>query len=113
MSTYDVSPLRADWLRSAACATRPGLPWTEDTDTVPEVAVEQMKAVCMACPVRSLCDLYVVALDVSGGFWAGRDRDPELPDRLAAQSVEWLPVKDKRGFLVAEQAALSLLDGAA
>lgn len=95
-------------LTGAACVSAPGLPWTTDTDEVPDVVVDQMRDVCMACPVRAWCDAQATYLDVTGGFWAGRDRDPELPERIAARAVEWLPVKDRSGFVIGEQAALTL-----
>jgi hypothetical protein len=97
---------RQGWMASGACVTTaPGLPWTTDTDELPTVVVDLMKATCAACPVRALCDLYVVAAEVEGGFWAGRDRDPHKP----WEGVEWVPVERRSGRVLDEQGTLPLV----
>jgi len=105
---------RQGWMASGSCVTTaPGLPWTTDIDDLPTVVVDVMRATCAACPVRALCDLY--AEDVEGGFWAGRDRDPEHGAEAALwASVEWVPVTSPAGRMLGAQAALPLsLGGAA
>jgi len=108
---------RQAWMASGSCVTTaPGLPWTTDTDELPTVVVDLMAATCAGCPVRALCDLYAVAAEVEGGFWAGRDRDPEHGRQAALwASVEWVPVTGPAGRVLGSQAALPLdmLGGAA
>jgi hypothetical protein len=80
---------RADttWMRAAACASPPhrGLPWLDDTRTVPPVLVDVMGDVCGGCPVLATCAGYTAAAGVTGGFWAGADRDLLRPARLVVQ----------------------------
>lgn len=66
------------WMTDAACATRESrdLPWTTDTALLPPVVVEIMKDTCDDCVVRSACNSYAFKR-VSGGMWAGIDRDPD------------------------------------
>lgn len=66
----------------AACVRRPDLPWTSDAEHVTPWQVLTMVAVCDACPAFTECRRAVDALAITGGFWAGRDRDPN-----AAQPV--------------------------
>ncbi len=72
----------ARWMPSAACVTRPDLPWTTDTVPSTRVAVRTMESVCASCPVRNHCAAYAVEARVTGGFWAGHDRDLLAPRRL-------------------------------
>ena len=70
-----------NWMDDAACA-RPahrGLPWLDDAHTIPPVLVDLMGDVCATCPVLAGCAGYVTQADVTGGFWAGADRDPLAP----------------------------------
>jgi hypothetical protein len=107
------------WMASGLCVatTARRLPWTTDAVDLPPVVVDVMRSTCAACPVRTLCDQYAAA--ARGGFWAGADRDPWgdaylwQPDPW--QAVEWLPVEDKTGHVMVEQAALpfDVLGGAA
>jgi hypothetical protein len=93
------------WMRDAACV--PGLPWTTDTadvERLPVVLVDLMRATCEGCPVRAACEDYVSREEISGGWWAGADRDPEAVWAL----VEWVPVTGPGGRLVGEQAILPL-----
>jgi len=95
-----------DWMRQAACARHPDLPWTTDTDDlhrVPEVVVRVMLDTCAACPVRAECEAYARDTCVTGGWWAGIDRDPFA--RMWAR-VEWEPVRDRSGREVAAQGVL-------
>ena len=66
------------WMNQAACAAREarGLPWTTDTELLPSVVVEIMTETCDGCVVRSACNAYAILERVSGGMWAGIDRDP-------------------------------------
>lgn len=70
------------WMIGAACATRPDLPWV--ADDAPTGVIERMADVCRGCPVMAACDAFVntmagTKLDVGGGFWAGKYRNP-APD---------------------------------
>lgn len=38
---------------------------------------------CQSCPVLQECSAYALLNKVSGGFWAGRHRDPFAPEQLA------------------------------
>jgi hypothetical protein len=93
-----------DWMREAACSRFPHFPWTADTGTAPDVLVDLMREVCAGCPVADACAAYVQTAKVTGGWWAGEDRDPEA----IWHQVEWLPVIGRSGRLLGEQAALPL-----
>lgn len=68
------------WTAAAACARRTDLPWTRDAADVTPWQAETMRVVCRACPVLLDCLAAVDELDVTGGWWAGADRDPHTPD---------------------------------
>jgi hypothetical protein len=93
-----------DWMSDAACARIPHLPWTTDTHRAPDVLVDIMREVCAACPVAAACAAYVDTASITGGWWAGEDRDPEA----IWHRIEWVPVLGRKGRLLAEQAALPL-----
>jgi len=69
-----MTPRREAWMSRAWCARVPDLPWRTDTDRLPRRLIEQMAAICGACPVRTDCAAYAEEHDVTGGFWAGHDR---------------------------------------
>ena len=69
----------AAWMTDAACAGRPELRWITDTADLAPGDADAMAAVCAGCPVRAACVAYVRASGVTGGTWAGRDRDPHAP----------------------------------
>ena len=137
----------ASWMDRAACANRPDLPWTLDAADVTPWQAASMRAVCDACPVLFDCLAAVDDLDVTGGWWAGNDRDPlactghlnppawarqpdpaqvscrepvqrpaapataaDIPPSPAASlaPVAWVPVRGRRGRVLAEQAAFCL-----
>ncbi|MCH8611900.1 WhiB family transcriptional regulator [Arsenicicoccus dermatophilus] len=120
MTTHDTP-----WAASAACATRLDLPWLSDhADTTPWDA-EAMRGVCAACPVVLDCLAAVHALDITGGWWAGADRDPHAhtadtapawathtPDQPVAGTA-WEPITTRRGRVVGAQGAMPLLGRAA
>lgn len=91
------------WMPSAACLTRPDLPWTTDTSTSTRAAVRAMERVCAACSVRNHCAAYAVEAHVTGGFWAGRDRDNLTPRRFDTAGTPYqpalpgLPASPRRG----------------
>ena len=93
-----------DWMSDAACARCAALPWSADTGTAPDVLVDLMREVCAGCPVANACAAYVETGNITGGWWAGEDRDPEA----IWLQVEWLPVIGRSGRLLGEQAALPL-----
>lgn len=64
------------WMRLAACPSRLDLPWLADTEQVSAWEVIGMRSVCATCPVFVLCRAHVHATGVTGGWWAGTDRDP-------------------------------------
>lgn len=99
------------WTTRAACAGRPDLPWTTDTAGLTAGQVEAMRAVCHTCPVMFECLAAVDALDITGGWWAGADRDPyaapiPAPEWVSAAGVVWDPVQAPAGCArLTEQAA--------
>lgn len=106
MTTTDTA-----WMRQAACAARPELPWTTDTTDLTPAQVEAMRAVCDDCPALGDCVATVDALDITGGWWAGTDRDPyaapiPAPEWVSAAGVVWDPVQAPAGCArLTEQAA--------
>lgn len=85
-------PLR--WTGHAACLDAPDLPWTHDDPSPSDVAA--MAAVCRSCPVRLACAAYATTDGVTGGFWAGQDRDLDRDDTdaepvrsVAADAGHW------------------------
>ena len=93
-----------DWMSQAACARFPDLPWIADTNRAPDVLVDIMREICAGCPVANACAAYVDTARITGGWWAGKDRDPET----IWSHVEWVPVIGRKGRLLGEQAALAL-----
>ena len=71
------------WMPQAACLVRPALPWTTDTGHSSRAQLQAMTRVCSRCPVRNYCEAYAVEAHITGGFWAGSDRDP-----LAARGLD-------------------------
>ncbi|MDO5710307.1 MAG: hypothetical protein Q4P32_01015 [Micrococcales bacterium] len=82
----------SDWTTSAVCADRRDLPWTSDTVDVTPWQAETMGVTCQGCPVRSDCLSAVDALDITGGWWAGRDRDPDARDPAELLPLIWQPI---------------------
>lgn len=76
------------WTTRAACADRLDLPWTTDTADVTPWQALTMRAVCDSCPVALDCLAAVDDLGVTGGFWAGADRDPQVAQ--LALPAEWM-----------------------
>ena len=77
MTTTPTSPTRTGpWFTSAACSARLDLPWTRDLADVTPWDAATMQAVCDGCPVVLDCLAAVDRLDITGGWWAGHDRDP-------------------------------------
>lgn len=105
-----------EWIARAACATRLDLPWTRDESDVSAWQALSMQLVCGACPVLAECLAAVEGLDVTGGWWAGQDRDPhqETPDKEAV-GLSWFPIRSRTGELLGSQGAMVLpsLGGAA
>lgn len=117
-------PWRQDWPARAACADRLDLPWTTDAADLTAWQMATMRAVCDGCPVVLDCLAAVDALDVTGGWWAGHDRDPDTtgyplaPDWATdntsdpaadAVPVAWVPIRSGRGGpVLGEQLALRL-----
>ena len=123
------------WTTRAACAGRLDLPWTRDAADVNPWQAAIMRALCDNCPALFDCLNAVDDLDVTGGWWAGADRDPNVgtahlappawatgdtsASALVSTSpvtagllVAWVPVRGKRGGVLAEQAAFTF-DGLA
>ncbi|WP_409483038.1 hypothetical protein [Arsenicicoccus dermatophilus] len=105
MSTHTAAP---SWQTRAACASRTDLPWLTDAADLDRWAVLTMRAVCDACTVLLDCLAVVDDLDVTGGWWAGQDRDPHAVQLLDA-APSWVPVRtSKRGPIIAQQGAFPL-----
>ncbi|MCG7320809.1 hypothetical protein [Arsenicicoccus bolidensis] len=105
---------RDAWTLAAACAGRPDLPWTTDAAHVPNIAADAMRSVCDACPVVLDCLAAVDTLDVTGGWWASTDRDPDaapigsaLNDRDAV-AVVWTSLRTGSGRVVGAQGSFDL-----
>lgn len=108
MSRHRARPPSA-WMADAACLGVPGLPWTTDTHdrTGPAVLGQIMAETCAACPVRTECAAYANANanDITGGFWAGRDR--ALPPKpRARRRVAWVPIPGTDGRVIEEPGVL-------
>lgn len=125
MSTHDTHSMAR-----AACAGRLDLPWTLDAADVTPWQAATMQTICHGCPALFDCLNAVDDLGVTGGWWAGSDRDPNAdlahlaPPAWATDDtstsvpvstspvsaglvVPWVPVRGKRGRVLAEQAAFA------
>ena len=114
----------AHWTDRAACADRLDLPWTRDAADVTPWQAATMRAICSTCPALFDCLAAVDALDVTGGWWAGHDRDPNAdlshlasPDWATddtesgpvSAGLSWLPIRSRRtGDVLGEQLALNI-----
>jgi len=113
------------WVAAASCSARLDLPWTRDHADLSAWDVETMRAVCDGCPVVLDCLAAVDALDVTGGWWAGVDRDPhaftvEVAPAWArtianvpVAGTTWVPLRSRSGRLLGDQAVLPLWGSAA
>ena len=81
------------WMSLAACLARPDLPWTTDTGHLSRAQVRAMTRVCSRCPVRNHCAAYAVEAHITGGFWAGSDRDPLAARRLDCTDIPLQPAR--------------------
>ncbi|WP_425412299.1 WhiB family transcriptional regulator [Luteipulveratus mongoliensis] len=72
----------------AACTTRPDLPWTDDAADVSPWDALSIRETCATCPVRLACAAHAYARGVTGGWWAGADRDP---DAASVPEPTWDP----------------------
>lgn len=79
------------WQVLAACAPRADLPWT--AEQVGPWEAETMRGICAACPVLAECAAYVQTAEVSAGWWAGHDRDPDAHE---PPPPSWVPVTPGR-----------------
>ncbi|MGL5818283.1 MAG: WhiB family transcriptional regulator [Phycicoccus sp.] len=77
------------WQSLGSCGARSDLPWTTDTDAVSVWDADTMRTVCESCPVRVECNTWATDHDVTGGWWAGRDRDPDATEH---SSPAWVPI---------------------
>jgi hypothetical protein len=96
------------WMRHGSCLAAPGLPWTSDAHKVPSVLAEEMTEICGSCPVRLACTAYVCNRPITGGFWAGADRGPNVVSAEMWEGVERVPQRTPQGRDVGEQATLPL-----
>ncbi|WP_029211006.1 hypothetical protein [Arsenicicoccus bolidensis] len=104
--------MSSPWQASAACAPRLDLPWTADRADLTEWQAISMTAICDACPVLTACTSAVAALDITGGWWAGTDRDPLATEPTSLVPITWRPLLTRTGRSLGAQAALDL-DGLA
>ena len=79
------------WMPQAACLVRPDLPWATDTGSSSRAQVHAMTRVCSRCPVRNHCAAYAVEAHITGGFWAGKDRDQLAPRVLDSSGRPYQP----------------------
>jgi len=64
----------------------------DETDVSPWDALT-MHVVCDSCPVREQCEEAVADWGITGGWWAGNDRDPQAMTPLLIP--DWmLPTPD-------------------
>ena len=63
------------WMADALCRQHPDLGWLKDEHMLGLGEISTMDAICANCPVRSQCERFVAEQGISGGFWAGEDRD--------------------------------------
>ncbi|MGL4178585.1 MAG: hypothetical protein ACRCSN_21205 [Dermatophilaceae bacterium] len=80
------------WRSLGSCGARTDLPWTTDAADVSPWDAETMRATCQACPVLAECT--AAAEGMTGGWWAGHDRDPDAEEPPA---VSWVPIRSGRG----------------
>jgi hypothetical protein len=98
------------WMDAAACAERLDLPWTLDSAGVSVEQADGMRAVCRGCSVLSECAAAAGTWTVTGGWWAGSDRDA---DRKATDPVRWAPVVVRGRQLAGVEQGLLPMGGAA
>jgi hypothetical protein len=67
-----------EWMSSALCATFPHLLWIAEPENTSDAARASMRLICGLCPVAAECRSSVEETSVVSGFWAGRDRTPQL-----------------------------------
>lgn len=96
------------WDSSAACADRLDLPWTHDRADITDWQAVTMTAICDTCPVLAACATTVAALDVTGGWWAGTDRDPYAVDPTSLVPLTWQPLLARSERTIGAQATLDL-----
>lgn len=63
-----------EWMRQAACADSPQLPWTDEHEDTRGYPRRVMAGICRDCPVLADCDQYATSTHQAAGFWAGRPR---------------------------------------
>lgn len=100
--------MSSPWQASAACASRLDLPWTTDRADLTAWQAASMTAICDACPVLAACTSAVADLDITGGWWAGTDRDPLATDPADLVPITWRPLLTRTGRTIGAQAALDL-----
>ena len=72
-------PGPAQWMRDAACAAKPELPWTVDRARLDEYNRKILARICRDCPVHRACAAYADDHDINAGFWAGTVPRPPPP----------------------------------
>jgi hypothetical protein len=99
------------WLDWASCAERPDLPWIAAASQVSREDAQRMSAVCRACPVLDACQGAASSWRVTGGWWAGaqRDLDDEAGASLEPVAV-WVPVTVGRARRALEGAMQAVID---
>ncbi|WP_419706851.1 WhiB family transcriptional regulator [Promicromonospora sp. NFX87] len=85
MTTLRPQDVPRGWMLGASCAQedKRDLPWTVDTWRLGASDVAAMSRVCAGCPLRDACRVYVAEARITGGFWAGHDRDRSAIRRQA------------------------------
>lgn len=88
-STPEDLELDTRWMRDAACAQMPGLPWIDNPARVPRFVRGLMAEVCAHCPVLNQCSTFVDTAEVTAGYWAGHSR--------SGKTVSDFKKRDRRG----------------
>jgi hypothetical protein len=101
------------WLDSASCADRPDLPWIAAASHVSREDAQRMRAVCRACPALDACQAAASSWRVTGGWWAGAQRDPDVVEveELMEPAEVWVPVtvgRDRRALTGVMQALIDI-----
>lgn len=64
------------WMSRGACKGLSALPWLAERDRVAPRDHLDMLIACRGCHVHDLCADFVDRERITGGFWAGRFREP-------------------------------------
>ncbi|TIC86366.1 WhiB family transcriptional regulator [Nocardioides sp. GY 10127] len=72
-------------LAEARCRDAADLPWIAEPATRSLDQRLEMAGICLTCPVSHDCEQATLELEITSGFWNGRDRTP-LPHHCHAHA---------------------------